>query len=486
MNLKFGHKVFLISLLNGLAILISMPLIARHYAFQNIEKFIDRIETERFDNLLGELSREYPKSRNWTLVLNGLGHSLDAMEGERGPEGEEGDGPRNGPPPLPPPFHDSWAWGRGKGESPPHPPNHHRIVLFDAEKHPLTMAASDLPAGKNYRMKPIVVENKTVGWLGIKEGEPHGNPLDIEFLKNQSITFYWTAGVAAALATLVAFVLSRHLSAPMRELAQGTRALTSRRFEARIEVRSSDEFGQLAADFNAMAQALEKYERMRRQWIADISHELRTSLAILQGEIEAMQDDVREVSREALDSLHFEVLHVGRIVHDLHDLSLIESWDSGAELTPVNPLKILDETLTSFRPRFENSDMRIEVNETCESEVAIMANRDRLRQLYSNLLENALRYAHAPGVLKISGQITDGNLFLHIEDSGPGVPEESLGRLFDRLYRVDKARSRAHGGSGLGLAICKSIVECFGGRIEASNAISGGLKITMVFPVLSA
>jgi two-component system sensor histidine kinase BaeS len=339
---------------------------------------------------------------------------------------------------------------------------------------------------KDYRLKPFVVGKETVGWLGIKAGAPHGNPLDVEFLKNQSITFYSTAGIAAALATLVAFVLSRHLSAPMRELTKGTRALASRRFEARIAVRSSDEFGQLASDFNGMAQALQRYERMRRQWIADISHELRTPLSILQGEIEAMQDRVREVNREALDSLHFEVLHVGRIVHDLHDLSMIESGGVGAELAAVKPLKILDETLRSFRPRFEKENIRVEVEESCASEVAIMANADRLRQLFSNLFENALRYMHAPGVVRVSGQAADGRLVIRIEDSGPGAPEESLDRLFDRLYRVDGARSRAHGGSGLGLAICKSIVECFSGRIEASNAPSGGLEITMVFPLPSS
>jgi two-component system sensor histidine kinase BaeS len=101
-------------------------------------------------------------------------------------------------------------------------------------------------------------------------------------------------------------------------------------------------------------------------------------------------------------------------------------------------------------------------------------------------LENTLRYANAPGVLKISHEVKPGVLTLHFEDSGPGVPAEALGRLFDRLYRVDKARSRAQGGSGLGLAICRSIVESFGGRIEAINAPSGGLRITINFPALPA
>jgi len=118
-------------------------------------------------------------------------------------------------------------------------------------------------------------------------------------------------------------------------------------------------------------------------------------------------------------------------------------------------------------------------------QVVIKGDADRLKQLFSNLLENTLRYAEAPGVLKIFPEFNPGQLFLHFEDSGPGVPKEALERLFDRLYRVDKARSRAQGGSGLGLAICKTIMEYLGGRIEASPAPTGGLRITLVFPVLS-
>ena len=109
-----------------------------------------------------------------------------------------------------------------------------------------------------------------------------------------------------------------------------------------------------------MAQALERYEQMRQQWMADISHELRTPLAILRGEIEAMQDGIREITPEALESLHFEVLQVSRIVHDLYDLSLIESQAFQAELAVVNPLEVLAETLRSFSPRFEKQGIRIE------------------------------------------------------------------------------------------------------------------------------
>jgi two-component system sensor histidine kinase BaeS len=329
------------------------------------------------------------------------------------------------------------------------------------------------------------VEGRVVGWLGVREHERPAHPLDVEFLRLQARTFSSIGGVALLLAVVVTWVLSRHLLAPVKELAEGTRALTSRRFETRIEVRSGDELGLLAADFNNMAQALERYEQLRRQWIADISHELRTPLAILRGEIEAMLDGVREVRRESLESLHFEVLHVSRIVQDLHDLSIIESETFHATMTAICPLDVLDETLRTFQTRLEQLGIKIEVGKPDAEKVSILGDGDRLKQLFSNLLENTLRYTNGPGVLWVSHEVTPDGIHLHFEDSGPGVPEESLDRLFDRLYRVDKARRRAQGGSGLGLAICKSIVESFGGRIEASNGTSGGLRVSIQFPRIS-
>jgi len=486
MQLKFRHKVFLTLLLNSFVIVISMLLIAGYFASRHFEDYINKVETARLNELAKVLSQEYQKNRSWAPVLDDLNHWLQLMG--RGPGPPPGAlGP--GKPPLPPPFGkpSDRPPGLHPGPPPGPPPGHHpmgpRISLFDAEKRPLIGTEPASPDRE--QLKPILVDGQVVGWLGMGRHERPSNPLDVEFLRLLSQTFFAIGGVALLLALLVTIVLSRHLLSPVRELAEATRALTSRRFDTRIAVRSPDEFGQLATDFNNLAQALERYEQMRRQWMADISHELRTPLAILRGEIEAIQDGVRPITPEALESLHFEVLHVSRIVHDLHDLSLIESPPFQAILTVVHPLEVLEETLRSFAPRFEQRNIRIEANAGELQHAAIMADADRLKQLFSNLLENVLRYVQAPGVLKIFPELKAGRLSLAFEDSGPGVPEELLPRLFDRLYRVDKARSRAQGGSGLGLAICKSIVESFGGEIEAFQASAGGLRITITLPVLA-
>jgi len=514
MNLKFGHKVFLAFLLNSLIIVVSILLIGRYFSERHFEEYVVKAEAAAATKLVDALSQEYQKSGNWDAVLKepglwfglrafgavvqsgtGVGGSI-AHIGPPPPANREKEPPSLGLPiPLPPgpsapgPPHDHHAMAPPPlGEMvPPHPGSHPEhppgppIALFDVEKRPLT-PLGDSASQDNFRLKPIEADGKFVGWLGFMKHEPPSHLLEFEFIRRQSQTFYAIGSVAFILAVLVTFILSRHMLAPVKELEKGTMALRSHRFDTRIAVKSRDELGRLAAGFNEMARALEKHQQTQQQWLVDISHELRTPLAILRGEIEAMQDGVRAVTTERLDSLHQEVLHLSRIVSDLHDLSLIESGSLRPELMAVNPLEILKETLECFRTRLERHGIQLDAHGAMGEDILIQANADRLKQLFSNLLENTLRYANVPGVLRISLQVKPGELSVSFEDSGPGVPEQSLPFLFDRLYRVDGARSREQGGSGLGLAICKSIVESFGGKIEASNSSAGGLKIGMVFP----
>jgi two-component system sensor histidine kinase BaeS len=305
----------------------------------------------------------------------------------------------------------------------------------------------------------------------------------LRFLKQQSQTFYLIGAGILLLAAIVAFFLSKHLLAPIRQLTAGTQALTSLKFDTRIAVHTGDELGQLAADFNAMAKTLGKYEQMRKQWISDISHELRTPLAILRGEIEAMQDGVRDVNRQTLDSLHAEALHIGKIVDDLHELSLADTGILHLNKKPVDPIQVLKDSLNLFRTRLKQAQIKIQEDLETDRTITLTADAYRLAQLYANLLENTLRYTDSPGTLKISQVCNENVVTLVFEDSGPGVPEASVGRLFDRLYRVDDSRTRAKGGSGLGLSICKTIVESHGGKITAANSPVGGLRIRIEFPL---
>jgi two-component system sensor histidine kinase BaeS len=358
------------------------------------------------------------------------------------------------------------------------------LSLFDARKqHVAGWPLRGAPDA--YSLREITVDGRTVGWLGLYKRESQSNPLVVSFIKAQSLAFYTIGSGILLLAAIVSFLLSKHLLAPIHQLAAGTRALTAFDFGAKIDVRSKDELGQLAADFNRMANTLKNYENMRRQWIADISHELRTPLAILKGEIEALQDGVRNPTKDNLASLQSEVNRLSKLVEDLHLLSLADTNNLLSIKDDIAPLDILQQMVSHYRSRLASRNIDVHLGLKTAGPVTLNGDADRLAQLFTNLLENTLRYTDSPGFLKIDAHRTGSRLTIRFEDTAPGVPPDAIGRLFDRLYRVDTSRSRELGGSGLGLAICKQVVEAHGGTIQAANASSGGLLIRIELPLES-
>jgi two-component system sensor histidine kinase BaeS len=495
MKIKLSYKLFSAFLMTSLAIVLLIVLM-QYYAFLNFADYVNKTILEKLDGLVNSLAKEYQISNGWDGLRNDpkKWHRILSREGfdffppiHRPP-------PRYGdkPPRRPPPKY------RGKPEPPPRnpdnppllpdgntPPNLRaaigkQLTVFDAQKQRVIGS----PFSGEQVFREIKVGGNIVGWLGLKKREHLSGPLETAFLKQQYTLFYGVGGVILILTLFVSFLLSRHILKPIRQLTEGTQALTSRQFKTKIDVQSSDELGQLASDFNLMAQTLQKYEEMRQQWIADISHELRTPLSILRGEIEAMQDGIREMSRENLDSLHSEIIHLAKLVDDLHTLSLADSQNLFFRKDPIKPLHILKEAIRIFQIRLDQREIEVQLDPGADDDIRITGDGDRLMQVYSNILENTLRYTDAPGILKIQGNLSRTIFTLCFEDSGPGVPESSVDRIFDRLYRTDRARSRAMGGSGLGLAICKEIVENHGGKIRAENVGSGGLQIEIEFPII--
>ncbi|UCD78444.1 MAG: HAMP domain-containing protein [Desulfobacterales bacterium] len=483
MKIKLFYKIFATFLLTAFMIVALMVGFIRFYVARNFTDYVNSAALERLGELKDELAEVYRQHQGWHPLKDNrarweeiLRSAIPRRDFSRSrPSSEVSDdrrreGDRSVQDRLPPTSRERLhRFARG-------------LALFDAQRQKVVGARPGLSA-ESFTLAEINVDGKTVGWLGLYKREHLANPLVVAFLKQQSRALYLIGIPILLLAAIVAFLLSRHFLAPIRQLTAGTRALSSRQFDTRIEVQSQDELGQLARDFNMMAQTLAKYEKMRQQWISDISHELRTPLSVLRGELEAIQDGVHKMDRETLNSLHTEVLHVTKIVNDLHDLALADTGSLSFKKEPIDPLLVLADILRVFRARFERQAIKLQEELASEAPVRIRGDADRLAQLFSNLLENTLRYANSPGTLKLWHHCSANQITLYFEDSGPGVPPASLEHLFDRLYRVDKSRSRALGGSGLGLSICKSIVETLGGQIRAVNAPSGGLRIEIVLPL---
>lgn len=477
MRMKLSYKIFGAFLVTSLAIA-ALTIGTLHFLGRRIfVNYVKKIQIEKLSDLTEMLISEYETSGGWNRLETNPGswYRMVRIAGRRNPELERSRLDRSG---------DLDQEHGNRPHENPHSPHfdlRSHIFLLDANKH---LIAGHVKDYDDSSLQEIELDGKPIGWLGVSKREPRLTPLEAAFLREQNKLFYMIGSGIFLLTAAASFFLSRHLLSPIRKLTEGTQALASRKFDTRIEVRSGDELGQLASDFNAMAQTLSQYEEMRKQWISDIAHELRTPLSILRGEIEAMQDGIRQVDRQALDSIHSEVLHLSKLVSDLHELSMADTGALRLDPKPIDPIRVLEEILEIYHNQFEAAGIAVQTELENGREIIISGDAGRLGQLYGNILENVLRYADAPGTLRIRQKTSsDDQITLSFEDSGPGVPERSLDRLFDRLYRVDSSRARNKGGSGLGLAICKTIVESHGGAISAANGSLGGLKIRVRLPL---
>ncbi len=401
-----------------------------------------------------------------------------------GPE----EGPGHGvPPPFPPPPMNRPGW-ESKAPLPPFPPDggpgRHAppLVVLDENKEPLFGRWSE---GEKVSLRPIVHDMKIVGYVGLHTPPKlFLDPLQLNFLRQQKSVLVVAALVLIGGVSIFAFPLASRLLRPIRALVAGTKELARGRYDIRVPISSSDELGELGRAFNVMATTLEKNEEARRQWVADISHELRTPLAILIGEIEGLIEGVRETTPEAIRSLHAESLRLHRLVDDLYQLALSDLGSLTYRKKIFDPADILDDVIEPFLAQFQGKDIRVEQSFPDHS-LHILADWQRLRQLFINLLDNSLKYTDPGGTLAVRLSYVENSAIVEVEDSAPGVPEEHLHKLFERLYRVDFSRNRTWGGSGLGLAICKSIVEAHEGAITAKQSSLGGILIRVSLPLVS-
>lgn len=358
-----------------------------------------------------------------------------------------------------------------------------RLILYDAQKRRVIGGPAEQDIPHPPYLYPIAGNEKVIGYLGLIPASEVSEVGDLLFIQNQTRNFALVTLVMVVLSILFTFPVASHLLRPIQEITEGTRKLIAGKFTTRIPVATNDELGHLSSDFNMLATTLAKNEEARRQWVADISHELRTPLSILRGEVEAILDGVRGLSIQNLEPLHGEVLHLERLVSDLYELSMSDVGALTYKKITVNPAGILKETLDKFEMSFKDKGMAVSVTFQRGLPSSVLADPDRLHQLFSNILENCLRYTDSPGKLLVSMKRAGKNIDIHFEDSAPGVEPQKLEKIFERLYRVDPSRDRGVKGVGLGLSICNNIVEAHGGSICAAPSTLGGLTLYIQLPL---
>lgn len=461
-KISIGHRLFLAVLLSFVTVLAIGVLLVRWRLLETAPAGSPTIDWDRLADLGAAVTTRYQQDgRSWSFL----------------PKGQE--------------QRKTWLREELLRSTPPHvvaaaPSLGYRLGLIDANQqylagviaHPLIVAFASLDT----LQRPIVVDGAVIGFLVVIKPESTTDELAVAFLVQQQDNVLIVVAAGLLLCALSAGLLAAHFRRPIRLLAAGARQLGQAHFDTRIEVRRSDELGELAAAFNQLAAQLDDVERSRRQWVADTSHELRTPLAVMRGQLEALQDGVRSATPENIAVLLRQVGSLSKLVDELNELARADVGALPYSKTSTDMGALLQQTMAAFAERFRHAQLTVTLAAT-PSRSSVHGDPERLRQVLNNLLENSVRYTDAGGRIDVQALVRGDSLHVLIDDSAPGVDAALLPRLGERFFRVDESRSRQRGGAGLGLALCRHIVAAHGGRIEFTAAPQGGLRATLILPL---
>lgn len=352
------------------------------------------------------------------------------------------------------------------------------LSILDAQQQ-VVIAAKE--RGDYIAKKAIELNGETIAWMALTKPERLSSMMEKRFFNSLFFAWVVTFIVIALFIVAIATLFTRQFSKPIEQLASTIKHLTEGRYAQRSNVGSNDELGYLSDHLNKLAATLEKNELLRQEWTANTAHELRTPITVLRGEIEAMQEGIRPVNADNLQSLNDEIRHLERLIEDLNSLSMADLGSLSYSLSDVDLNRELAICAELAERRLDQK--QIEIHTQLDELPNIQADQTRLHQLIGNLLENSQRYTDAGGSIYIKTKRMDKNIILTIEDTPPVPKPEEMARLFEKFYRVELSRNRHSGGSGLGLSICKKIAEAHGWNIEAYASEQGGLGIRLTIPV---
>lgn len=392
------------------------------------------------------------------------------------------------PPPRPPPRRRPPRGERPRRPPPPQDPMSFgsRLTLLDASgewvvggnRNPALFAQRPIFAGDQ--------DDVPIGWFGFSTDQRQVGGVNALFLSDQLLALLATSVVALLLSALAAYWLARLILKPVRKLADAGDRLSQGDYSIRLEEDRSDELGALLKQFNRLAESLDTRDKVERKWISDTSHELKTPLAVLRAQVEAIQDGVHKPDAKRLAELHASTMRLSQLVADLNSLSNMREGHLATHKQPEDIGEIIKRRLDNTFDYLSGKNLSVETQ--LEPDLLIECDRFRIGQLLDNLLQNAARYTDAPGKIFISAQSYKGEgdragmVAICVEDSPPCPPASAREKMFDRFYREELSRDRRYGGSGLGLSICREIVSAHNGIIALEPSDLGGLKVCVLLP----
>jgi two-component system sensor histidine kinase BaeS len=351
-----------------------------------------------------------------------------------------------------------------------------RIVIYSNQPGEIgqTVSKSETNGAIN-----LQVDNQTVGYLILtpvsRDFTP--NTPEANFLHNVNRATLLSASVAILLALVLGGFLAFSMTRSLRELTEATLESARGKFGKQVKVRSKDEIGELAASFNKMSADLEQATQARQQMTADIAHDLRSPLSVITGYAEALSDNKLQGNPEVYSILLQEAKHLDHLVDDLRLLSLADAGELSLTCEPTDAKILLERVLArhAVSANQHNIDLQVQVEPDLPQ---IDVDMERMSQVLDNLVLNAFRYTPEGGMIILAADEKDGNVQIHVKDTGRGISGEDIPHIFDRFFRGDKSRQQS-GESGLGLAIAKSLVEAHGGKISVVSTPGEGAEFTI-------
>ncbi|HWR09688.1 sensor histidine kinase [Sporomusa sp.] len=309
--------------------------------------------------------------------------------------------------------------------------------------------------------------------------------LEQNFLTSVHQSLVWVGVALLGVGLAASYALARSITIPLRKVSAAAVEIERGNFAQKVPVTSTDEVGTLAMIFNSMAETLDNNSKLRQQFLANIAHELRTPLAVIQGHLEGMIDGIIEPNQKQLTSLHEEAVRLSRLIKDLKDLSLAEVRQLSLEVRATAVNQTVEQALYMLKPLADEKEITIEQN-LMPALPIITADADRICQIFYNLITNAIRYTASGGKVTVATGLTrlEGQEWVKVTvaDNGQGINSMDLPHLFDHFYRGDKSRDRKSGGTGLGLAIVKQLTEIHGGKVQVESIVGKGSVFYVLLP----
>lgn len=328
---------------------------------------------------------------------------------------------------------------------------------------------------------PVMSDFKKVGTVKFSYYGPfYFTKQDLNFINSLNFVFVGVGILVLILAIVLGSQIAKRISKPINNVTNTAHNISKGSYDNKIEEHSNiTEIGTLTSTINDLADILKLQEQLRKRLTADVAHELRTPLATLQSHLEAMIDGVWDADTARLKSCHDEIIRISKLVGDLEKLARYEGENLVLHKSDFDVLELVKSLCMNFEKEALNKGLAIEVS---DKPVMLYADRDKISQVIINLLSNAIKYSEQGDKIAVAADYDKEAVVIKIKDTGVGIDEEHLSRIFERFYRVDTSRSRLTGGSGIGLTITKAIVDAHGGTIGVASKVGEGTEFIIRLP----